>query len=435
MPCANSCQRSKLPWDFDYHDEPIAMTIQFSQTLDARPTWAAPNFRAWQKHAFGLGLLPVISIAGDRGKSTVIRLLDAILQRAGLRTATWTDLGVEIRSRRQRGEIGGWSLALNRLAESSIDIAIQELHWSLINTVGLPQASYPLVGITNLFHSHESPLLDTHEAAIRGTMRAMAAVHPQGMLAVSGDEFPLIDAAADSPCDTIVTSLSPDTPGLRRHLQEGGAGVWLEGGAVLEGTTDQSRVLQASAQMPFTLYGASPFLMSSAMTAISLAMAVGIDQSTITNTLRTFQIDDATLPGSFNTYSLNGFKAVIDRVSTPSHLKQLVRTANPGHQRRQITVIGNLDGFQPSAIGEVGRILGRHPGAVILHSNPSLDRVEAFRKGIVTNEFPPLFAYLPTERRAINRALKSAHPEDVVLFLTGEDPGPAIRALRRQLDD
>ncbi len=411
------------------------MTIQFSQTIGTQPSWTAPNFRAWQKHAFGLGLLPVISVAGDRGKSTVIRLLDAMLQRAGLRTATWTDLGVEIRNRRQRGEIGGWSLALNRLAESSIDVAIQELHWSLINTVGLPQSSYPIVAITNLFSSHDSPLLDSHEAAIRGTMRAMAAVHPEGLLTVSGDEFPLIDAAADSPCDTIVTSLSPDTPGLRRHLLDGGSGIWMDNGAVVEGVVSKSRELHAAASIPFALYGGSPFLTSSAMTAISLAMAIGIDQETIADTLRTFQIDDDALPGSFNTYALNGFKVVIDRVSTPAHLKQLVRTINPGHQRRQITVIGNLDGFQSSAIGEVGRILGRHPGAVILHSNPSPGRVEAFRKGIVANEFPPLFAYLPTERRAINRALKSAHPEDVVLFLTGEDPGPAIRAIRRQLED
>lgn len=410
------------------------MTIHLSQSIEMRASWTAPSFRTWQKHVFGLGLLPVISVAGDRGKSTVIRLLDAILQRAGLRTATWTDLGVEIRNRRQRGEISGWSLALNRLAESSIDVAIQELHWSLINTVGLPPSSYPLVGVTNLFGNHEGPMLESHEAAIRGTMRAMAAVHPQGLLVISGDEFPLIDASADSPCEVVATSLSPETPGLRRHLQEGGSGIWLDEGSITEGTLSYAHPLQPAAGIPFTLFGGSPFLTSSAMTAIGLAMAIGIDQGTIADTLRTFEIEDTFLPGSFNTYTVNGFKVVIDRVTTPVHLKQLVRTANPSHQRRQITVIGNLDGFAPSAIGEVGRILGRHPGAVILHSNPSPDRVEVFRKGIAANEYPPLFAYLPTERRAINRALKSARPEDIVLFLTGEDPGPVIRAIHRQLE-
>jgi UDP-N-acetylmuramyl tripeptide synthase len=410
------------------------MTIQFSQSMATSPVWMPPSFRAWQKHVYGLGLLPVIGVAGDRGKSTVVRLLDAIFQRAGLRSATWTDLGVEIRKRRQRGEISGWSLALNRLAESSIDVAIQELHWSLINTVGLPASSYPLVGITNLFDSHDGPMLDTHEAAIRGTMRTLAAVHQQGMLTISGDEFALIDAAADSPCDVIVTSLSPDSPGLKHHLGQGGSGIWLDTAEIVEGTADRLSPIHPLSAMPFTLFGASPFLTSSAMTAMGLAMSVGIDPLTISGTLREFSITDHELPGSFNTYAIGGYTVIVDRVSTPGHLRQLIRTVNPGHQRRQITVIGNLDGFHLSRVADVGRVLGRQSGAIILHSDPSPNRVEAFRRGITANEYPPLFAYLPTERRAINRAIKSAHPEDIVLILTGEDPSPVIRAIRRQLE-
>ena len=430
MLCVSCCRCSAPNWDWALNLDRIAMTIQYGELTESRPPWCPPSFRAWQKHAFSLGLLPVISIAGDRGKSTVVRLLDAILQRAGLRTATWTDLGVEVRNRRQRGEISGWSMALNRLAESSIDVAIQELHWSLINTVGLPASSYPLVGITNLFGGSD----EAHEAAIKGTMRTMAAVHPQGMQVVCGDEFPLIDAAADSACDSIVTSLSPDTPGLRRHLENGGSGIWLEEKSIKVGTRTDSSSIHAVSAIPFTRFGASPFLTSAAMSAVGLAMAVGIDQGTIADTLRSFEIEDSILPGSFNTYQVRSFAAVVDRVTHPAHLKHLVRSVNPGHKRRQISVVGNLDGFAPSVIGEVGRILGRQSGAVILHSNPSPERVEAFRRGIAANDYPPLFAYLPTERRAINRALKSARPDDVVLFLTGEDPGPVIRAIRRQVE-
>jgi cyanophycin synthetase len=407
------------------------MTIHFSNAHETSPAWVAPSFRAWQKHALGLGLLPVISIAGDRGKSTVVRLLDAIFQRAGLRTATWTDLGVEIRSRKQRGEISGWSLALNRLSESSVDVAIQELHWELVNTVGLPPSSYPLVGITNLFGSHDGPMLASHEMAMRGTMRTLAAVHPQGLVSVCGDEFPLIDAVSDASCDVVVTSLAPDSPGLKRHLNEEGMGLWVENDSIVVGTKERRSTLLSLSDLPFALFGASPFLTSTAMTAISLAMAVGINRETITETLRSFRISDQLLPGSFNTYEFDGYRIVIDRVSNASHVRQLLRTVNPGHQRRQITVIGNLDEFRPGSVGEVGRMLGRHPGAVLLHSTTSPQLLEAFRRGIAANNYPPLFAYLPTERRALNRALKSARSDDVVLILTDDDPGPAIRAINR----
>lgn len=409
------------------------MTIHFSQTAPPAPSWAPPTFRAWQKQVFALGLLPVISVAGDRGKSTVIRLLDAIFAQAGLRTATWTDLGVEIRHKRQRGEISGWSLALNRLAEGSIDLAIQELHWSMINTVGLPPSSYPLVGITNLFPGHDGPMLENHETAVKATMRAMAAVHPQGSLVICGDEFPLVDAAENVPAELLVTALSPEAPGLRRHLAADGSGIWLDHGAIIEGSSDRRSTVTSTSNLPFSLHGSAAFLLSSAMHAAALAMAVGIDGETIAAALTSFTIEDDILPGSFNTYTTRGYKIVIDRITSPAHLRQLIRSINPGHQKRQISVLGNLEGFQLSDITEYGRMLGRHKGAVVLHSTESARRVEALRRGVASNEFPPLFASVPTERRAINQALRTAKHDDVVLLLTGDDPALVIRAIRRHI--
>jgi UDP-N-acetylmuramyl tripeptide synthase len=410
------------------------MTIHLSRQVSLDRTWAPPSFRAWQRHVLGLGLLPVISVAGDRGKSTVIRLLDAIFTRAGLRTATWTDLGVEIRHRRQRGEISGWSLALNRLAEGTIDLAIQELHWSMINTVGLPPSSYPLVGITNLFPGHDGPDFDGHESAIKGTMRAMAAVHPQGSLVIGADEFALYDAAESVPGELIVTALSPESPGLRRHLASEGAGFWVDHGEIVGGAAGHASAISPVDKLPFCLHGASTFLTSSALEAAALAMAVGVDPPTIGTALASFSTTDDILPGSFNTYSVNGYRIVIDRLSNSAHLRQVIRAINPGHQRRQISVINDLGQLPSMHIAEFGRMLGRHAGVVILHSNEDASRLEAFRRGVAANEFPPLFASLPTERRAINRALKLARPEDAILLLTGEDPGPVIRAIRRHAE-
>jgi UDP-N-acetylmuramyl tripeptide synthase len=304
----------------------------------------------------------------------------------------------------------------------------------MINTVGLPQSSYPLVGITNLFQGHDGAHPDNQETAIKGTMRAMAAVHPHGALVISADEFPLYDAARNAPGELIVTALSPESPGLRQHLAGEGPGVWIEHGSVIEGGSGQTSEITTVSRLPFCLHGSSSFLTSSAMDAAALAMAVGIDTGTIAKALSEFGTTDDILPGSFNTYAINGYRIVIDRVTSPAHLRQIMRTINPGHQRRQISVIGNLDEFPATHIAEFGRILGRHAGVVIVHSNAYAAHVETFRRGVASNEFPPLFASVPTERRAINRALKSARPEDVVLLLTGEDPTPVIRAIRRHAE-
>jgi hypothetical protein len=57
-----------------------------------------------------------------------------------------------------------------------------------------------------------------------------------------------------------------------------------------------------------------------------------------------------------------------------------------------------------------------------------------FRRGITANAYPPPIVYLPTERRALNRALKTARPKDELLILVHEDPGPSIRAVVRYLE-
>lgn len=409
------------------------MTLSTSATMIPTSVQSAPNFRAWQRDTFDRGLLPVIGIAGGRGKSTVVRMLDAILNRAHLRTATWTNLGVEIRGRRQRGEISGWSTALARISESSVDVAIQELHWSTVNAVGLPSASYPLFAITNIMGSLEAPLDDAHTvAARRGSMRVAAATHGDGVLVVTADDPVLMDAAHSANATVIMTSLSNESPNLRRHLEAGGAGVWVESAIVLSGDTDASRSLMMENDIASGLNGSVQFEVSNALTAIGLASIIGVDSETIAKAVREFETSPEILPGSFNVLAVDQFRVIVDSAVPSWHLRGLLRCANPRNRFRQISVLGDLSDLPESDLPEVGRLLGRHQGAIILHSNSDYKLVDALRRGISANDFPPIVIHLPTERRALNRALKTARPDDLVLILTNSDPGAALRAVQRQ---
>jgi cyanophycin synthetase len=410
------------------------MTINVGNLAPSTFLQSAPNFRSWQRDTLERGILPVIGIAGGRGKSTVVRMLDAIFQVAHLRTATWTDLGIDIRGKRQRGEISAWSLALSRLAEGTVDVAIQELHWSTINAIGLPPSSYPVVAITNMAGSVDAPPLAESDTAWRGAMRASAAVHGDGMLVIHVDNYTLMQATRDATCTSLVTALSIDAPGLKRHLESGGSGAWIEDKTIVLGDSEKHEQLVATTSIPCGLNGAASFEVSSAIIASTVAASVGIDQETIASALTQFRASDDLLPGSFNVFEVDGYRAVVDVASPSWHLKSLLRAINPGGRRRQITVLGDVSKHPEHDLQEAGRVLGRYPGAIILHSNTNPDLIDVMRKGIASNDYPPLVVYLPTERRAINRAIKTARPDDVVLFLTDDDPGPATRAIRRQRD-
>jgi UDP-N-acetylmuramyl tripeptide synthase len=157
-----------------------------------------------------------------------------------------------------------------------------------------------------------------------------------------------------------------------------------------------------------------------------------VDRNTISRAICEFQATADILPGSFNDFPDGDYRVIVDGIAPSWHLRQLLRSANPGNRRRQITVLGDLERLPDGDVREVGRLLGRHRGAIILHSNKDPQLFESLRRGISANDFPPVVIHLPTERRALNRALKTAKSGDLVLILTGPDPGPSIRAIHRQ---
>src|SRR5688500_790112 len=93
------------------------------------------SFEDWRARLDRERISPVISIAGSRGKTSVLRAVESILRSGGYRIASWTDRGVEIEGQQQSGELGPWSRALTRLAVGGLDVALQELDWATVQTL------------------------------------------------------------------------------------------------------------------------------------------------------------------------------------------------------------------------------------------------------------------------------------------------------------
>ncbi|HET8522008.1 MAG TPA: hypothetical protein VFL82_02170 [Thermomicrobiales bacterium] len=410
----------------------LLATASISRARPPRPA----SFRRWQHELMRHGTLPIIGVAGSRGKSTVIRMIDAVLKSAGLRSAIWTNTGVEILGRRQRGELGAWSQALERLATGSIDVAIQELDWAMVNAVGLPPASYATIAVTNLCGNSEACLLDEHtRSAFKAMPKLLDAVAEHGALVLNLDDYQLASGHPREAALTFVTAVSKDSPILRERLSQRQYGVWLEQETLVFG---DSLKLPATPvidfdHLPLTLGGDAMFEASNAMTAIAICLSMGLDVPSIQDGLNGFECDPKTMPGSFNCFTYNGARVVVDRIDPSWFLRPVLRAINPGGNTRQVTVVGPLTDFPLDDVKEVGRLLGRYVGGILVHSSDDDDWLREFRQGVSTNRVPPVIAHLPTERRAINRLLKNAHEGDALLILTSA-PTTAIRAIQRSLN-
>jgi cyanophycin synthetase len=391
-----------------------------------------PSFRRWQKAAIAAGTLPIIGIAGSRGKSTVVRLLDAIFTGAGLRTAVWTDRGVEVAGRRQRGELAGWSRALNHVADGMVDVALQELDWATVNAVGLPPATYPVIAVTNLCNNSETCLVDYFaRQALKALPVVKEATCRDGTLILNGDDFSLLAEDQSLTRNVLMTALSGDSPAIRSRRLSGELGLWIahETLVVGDGVTRATPILQLS-DVPLTLYGEASFESSNVLVAAAVSLACGLGVDAIQAGVCGFGASPSTLSGSFNVHHLQGARVFVDRVNPPWFLRPILRAVNPGGKSDLVTVIGSLDRFGEEQSYQLGRLLGRYRGAVISHSTKDAARLDAFRQGLTVSSVPPVMIRLPTERRALNRALKAIKP-GTQLFILTDEPDAINRTLNR----
>lgn len=392
-----------------------------------------PSFRQWQKRCHALGIPPVIAVAGSRGKSTVVRLLQAIFDQAHIQSAIWTDFGVEINGRRQKGEISGWNRALARLTEDTLDIAVQELDWNLVAAIGLPEMTYPISVITNICTNHPG-CLETPEGqiAIRALPRIARAVHCSGVMCLNGDDHALQLASQATTARFSIAAKSSLSPALRQSDGLHAPNVWIDDNdCIVCGSHHLHEQICAVADIPLSQDGAASFEVSNILLATAAALSTGIGIELIANALATFDVSARELPGSFNVLTKGTIRTVVDRIMPSWFLKPILRAANPRSNRRQISVVGGLETLPTDDVYEVGRLLGRTHGAIICFGEPDDSVLSRFKRGIASNEFPPVFVLLPTERRAINKAMQAVRSDDVVLFLTHQDPTPALRAVSR----
>jgi cyanophycin synthetase len=409
------------------------MSTVLSSVVSAEPAIQPPSFAEWRSRLSRQGVPAVIGVAGSRGKTTIVRLLDAIFQHAGLRTALWTDQGIEVNGRRQRGELVPWSRAIQRLAGDDLDIAIQELDWSLVHAVGLPPQSYPIVAITNLCVNNDSCLIQSDSLmAGRALPKLRAAARHDGVLVLNGEDFSVGDYPEPISGARVLVGLSRDTPLVRNHLRAGGTAVWTDERRILAGTMATPSEVGSTSDLAFALDGAIGFQVHNALMATAIAHACGIAERTIAAALSSFAGSASAMPGSFNVLPIGEAVVVVDRPAPSWFLRTALRGIvhlRSGH--RLITVAGKMDNVPDADLIETGRLLGRAAGVLILHgADDQPERVALLRQGVAANKVPPLVVRVATERQAIARVIRMLRPDDLA-FVLADRPANVLRAFQR----
>jgi cyanophycin synthetase len=377
--------------------------------------------------------LPLVAVAGVRGKSTIVWLLNEMLRASGQSVGVWSSTGVYVDDVRQDGELGPWSHVLEATQNGSLDVAVQELENPLVTGVGLPERIYPIAAISTLCGNNEECLIspEASQGALAQVIVARA-VRPDGILILNADDHAVLEAGDHTEAETVLFALHHGNPALRRHLRQGGSAVWVQDGRVVVGNHVNQRNIIDVSEAHFTLDGALNFQVQNMLCAVALAVGLDVPDPAIRQALRAFSPDPVRLPGSCNIFQMDSSTVVVDSARQVWTLRSLTRGIRHQHHRRMITVSGCFPHLPDYQVIEAGRLLGRLGGAVILHAEEMhRANIDLMIDGIAQNEIPPLVLSMPDEQEAMVHALRMMSDASLCLLVT-DDVDQAVAAIQRQ---
>jgi cyanophycin synthetase len=224
--------------------------------------------------------IPVVSISGTNGKSTVTRLITHILVLAGHHVGTTTSDGVLVDERMvDPGDWTGPGGAQMILARSDIDVAVLETARGGIVLRGMGYESNDVSILTNVSSDHLD-LQGIHTLPELAEVKATVCrvTRPDGWVVLNGDD-PLVAAVAGRVRASVAFFARPVggvVPAVvRRHLAGGGRAYLAEDGWISEVEGDRSTRIVEVARVPLTIGGLAGHNIANALAAAGGARGLG----------------------------------------------------------------------------------------------------------------------------------------------------------------
>ena len=259
--------------------------------------------------------VPVVSISGTNGKSTVTRLITHILFRAGRHVGTTTSDGVLVDERMvEPGDWTGPGGAHQILARHDIDVAVLETARGGIVLRGVGYESNDASVLTNVSSDHLD-LQGIHTlpelAEVKSTVARIT--RPDGWVVLNADDALVAAVVRRVRGHVALFTLQGDeSPVVRRHRLRGGRAYLVRHGMMVEANGETESEIVEVARVPVTIGGLARHNVANALAAAGGARGVGASLVQVRDGLIDFAPNAERSPGRLNLYRLGAKVVIVD---------------------------------------------------------------------------------------------------------------------------
>jgi cyanophycin synthetase len=309
--------------------------------------------------------VPVISISGTNGKSTVTRLISHVLLRAGRHVGTTTSDGVLIDGRLvEPGDWTGPGGAATVLGRADVEVAVLETARGGILLRGMGYESNEASIITNVSSDHLD-LQGIHTlpelAEVKATICRIT--KPSGWVVLNADDRWVSPIARRVRARVAFFSLDPAGSALmRRHRTAGGRAYFVARDALVEEEHGRATAICDVMAIPIALGGMARYNVANALAAAGGARALGATIEEVADGLTDFRPTSDRSPGRLNIFRLGTRTIVVDFAHNEAGLSAILGVAaalagGAAARTAPITVIIGTAGDRPDDTLEgLGRI-------------------------------------------------------------------------------
>lgn len=363
--------------------------------------------------------IPIISITGTNGKTTVTRMIEHVLRKSGLCVGMTTTDGIYIDGEQVvEGDTTGPQSAQVVLGDPAVEAAVLETARGGIVRRGLGYDWSDIGVMTNIGDDHVGQDgIQSVEDIVYIKSLVAERVKEGGTLILNADNEHLAklmecERVNRIPRQVVYFSLDENNPVLRAHLQSGGTAYIAKNKALIESAGQTERWMADLSMLPVVMNGAADFQIANLLATVVACRAYGLEQDVLLQGFISFS-SSVNNPGRANLYRLNGGHVIVDYGHNSDAFEAICRMASTWTDRRVTGVIGVPGDRDDAIIDRAARVAAKGFNRVIVREDHDL---RGRKPGDVAN--------------ILCRAIREASPElecEVVL--------DEIEALRRAANE
>src|SRR5215216_512259 len=322
--------------------------------------------------------IPIISITGTNGKTTVTRMIGYVLGKTNLCVGMTTSDGIYVGGEQVvEGDTTGPQSAKVVLSDPAVEAAVLETARGGILRRGLGYDWSDIGVMTNISDDHvgQDGIKSVEDVVFIKSLVAER-VKEGGTLILNAENEHLAKLMECKrvnriPKKVVYFAIDENNALIKSHLQAGGTAYFTKNTALMEVIGESRRIIAETSMLPVVMNGAADFQVSNLLATIAACRAFGVDQEVLIESLMSFS-SWANNPGRANLYRLNGGHVMVDYGHNTDAFDAICRMTSSWNDR-PVTGIISVPGDRDDAIiDRAGRAAAKGFNKIIVREDRDL---------------------------------------------------------------